>query len=114
MSAARIEQDRMRKTALGRILIGGVDVVDDDMTAWPAHTLRVAAVVGRAIDRPAARLDAALLGDAQDRLVRMGHHRRERSQGHHGGHHSRCLHREPPVYYLAASTPLDSTFSLSL
>src|SRR5262245_36907092 len=105
MPASRIEQDRMRKTALSRILIGGVDIVHDDVTARPAHAFRVAAVIGRAIDRPAARLDAALLGNAQDRLVRMGYCRPERDQDSQGDRFSGNLHGEPPNILAALTLP---------
>ena len=93
MPAARIEQDRMRETPVSRILIGGVDVVDHNMTTRPARAFRVATVIGRAIDRPAARLHAALLGNAQDRLVRISHYRPKSAQDDHGGYCSGFLHR---------------------
>src|SRR5689334_5600873 len=96
MAAARIEQDRMGETAVCRVLIGGVDVVDHDMTARPARTVRISAVIGRTIDGPAARLHAALLGDAQDRLIRMSDHGRKSDQNNNGDRRNGYLHREPP------------------
>src|SRR5262245_48017770 len=99
MPAARIEQDWMRKTALGRILIGSVDVVDDDMTTRPARAFRITPVIGRAIDGPAARFHAALLGNAQDRLVRVRQHRRKSAQNSQDNGCSGNLHGQPPILY---------------
>jgi hypothetical protein len=75
--AAGIEQDGVRIALVGRILKCRIDIVDDDMAARPAGAGRIAAVIGGAIDRLAPGFQAALLGDAQHRIVGARRHGRQ-------------------------------------
>src|SRR5215467_1034256 len=103
----------MRVAHLGRVLISGIDIVDHDMASWPARALRIASVIGHAIDHPSARLHAALLGDAQNRLVGMscqvGDQWGNGTQGNHDDGSIGLSHHEPP--FLRSLTPPESNWT---
>src|SRR5262249_5913351 len=64
---------------LGRVLIGRIDVVDDDVTGRPAGAVGIAAVVCAAVDHIASGFQASLLGDVERRLgLRCGYEERDR------------------------------------
>jgi hypothetical protein len=56
VAAAGIEKDRIGISLVRRILIRRVNVIDDDVARRPALAVGIAAVVGLAIDNPAAGL----------------------------------------------------------
>jgi hypothetical protein len=64
MPSARIEEDWVRVAMVSRVLKTRVDLIDHHVAAWPTRTVRIAAVVGGAIDGLATGFHASLFGDA--------------------------------------------------